>query len=51
MRDSDPPPGSSTEFPWFERTQVVVVEGEVLASTYEQPGPGHDALLPPRSGC
>ena len=53
MADSETPPAEpvSADFPWFERTRVLVVEGEVLASSHRPAEPDGDRLLPHRSTC
>ncbi|TWF95779.1 hypothetical protein [Saccharopolyspora dendranthemae] len=53
MTDPDTPPAepASADFPWFERTRVFVVEGEVLASAHQPAEPDDDRLVPRRSTC
>ncbi|MEV4648609.1 hypothetical protein [Saccharopolyspora sp. NPDC049357] len=51
MSEAPPPTRDAADFAWFERDRVVVVEGEVLASTSEPADPVARALLPPRSSC
>lgn len=51
MSETPPPARDTGDFAWFERDRVLVVEGEVLASTSEPAESETRALLPPRSSC